>query len=106
MPALDRIARSEPDVTVVEVDLQESGDKVRSFIDQLGLDRLVPVLDTDRATTRRFGVLSLPSTFFIDRGGVIPHGELGGPPSGGQIRQGLGEAPCTGRGALPPGPRS
>ena len=92
MPALDRIARSEPDVTVVEVDLQESGVKVRSFIDQLGLDRLVPVLDTDGATTRRFGVLSLPSTFFIDRDGIIRHVELGGPLSDAQIRQGLAKA--------------
>jgi len=89
MPALDRVARSQPDVAVVEVDLQESGDKVRSFLSQLALDRLIPVLDTDGATTRRFGVLSLPSTFFIDREGVIRHVELGGPLSDDQIRRGL-----------------
>jgi len=64
----------------------------RSVIDQLGLDRLVPVLDTDGATTRRFGVLSLPSTFFIDRDGLIRHVELGGPLSDAQIRQGLAKA--------------
>src|SRR2546428_4547334 len=102
MPALDRIARSEPDVTVVEVDLQESGDKVRSFIDQLGLDRLVPVLHTDGATTPRFRVLSLPSTFFIHRDGGIRHVELGGPLSEAQIRHGLANARRTLRGALPP----
>ena len=76
MPALQRAAANEPDVVVLEVNLMESGDKARSFLDSLGLDRLQPVLDIDGATTRRFGVLSLPSTFFIDRAGVIRHLEL------------------------------
>jgi thiol-disulfide isomerase/thioredoxin len=92
MPALQRVAAAEPDVVVLEVDLQESGDKIRSFLDQLGLDRLVPILDSDGQTTRRFGVLSLPSTFFVDRAGVIRHLELGGPLSEEQIRLGIGKA--------------
>src|SRR2546428_3797651 len=85
MPALDRIARSEPDVTVVEVDLQESGDKVRSFIDQLGLDRLAPELDTDRATTPRFGALPLRSTILIYPDGRTRAAPLGGPLPDAQI---------------------
>ena len=76
MPALQRVAASERDIVVLEVDLMEPGDKARSFLDSLGLDRLQPVLDGDGATTRRFGVLSLPSTFFVDRTGVIRHLEL------------------------------
>ena len=76
MPALQRVAASEADVVVLEVDLMEAGDKARSFLDSLGLDRLQPVLDTDGATTRRYGVLTLPSTFFIDKDGVIRHLEL------------------------------
>jgi thiol-disulfide isomerase/thioredoxin len=76
MPALQRVAASEPDVVVLEVDLMEPGDKARSFLDSLGLDRLQPVLDSDGATTRRFGVLTLPSTFFVDKDGVIRHLEL------------------------------
>jgi len=76
MPALQRVAASEPDVVVLEVDLMEPGDKARSFLDSLGLDRLQPVLDGDGATTRRYGVLTLPSTFFVDRDGVIRHLEL------------------------------
>ena len=76
MPALQRVAASEPNVIVLEVDLMEAGDKARSFLDSLELDRLQPVLDTDGATTRRYGVLTLPSTFFIDKDGVIRHLEL------------------------------
>ena len=92
MPALQRVAGTEPDIVFLEIDLQEPGDKVRSFMDQLALDRLQPILDTDGATTRRFGVLSLPSTFFIDRTGVIRHLELGGPLTEEQIKTGIAKA--------------
>ena len=91
MPALQRVAASEPDVIVLEVDLMEPGDKARSFLDLLGLDRLQPVLDGDGATTRRFGVLSLPSTFFVDKTGVIRHLELTAM-SEAQIRTGIQKA--------------
>ncbi len=91
MPALQRVAASEPDVIVLEVDLMEPGDKARSFLDSLGLDRLQPVLDGDGATTRRFGVLSLPSTFFVDKTGVIRHLELTAM-SEAQIRTGIQKA--------------
>ena len=91
MPALQRVAASEPDVIVLEVDLMEPGDKARSFLDSLGLDRLQPVLDGDGATTRRFGVLSLPSTFFVDKTGVIRHLELT-PMSEEQMRTGVRKA--------------
>jgi thiol-disulfide isomerase/thioredoxin len=92
MPALQRVAVSEPEVVFLAVDLQESGDRARSFLDQLALDRLQLVLDTDGATTRRFGVLTLPSTFFIDRDGVIRHLEIGGPLSEEKIRAGIAKA--------------
>jgi cytochrome c biogenesis protein CcmG, thiol:disulfide interchange protein DsbE len=91
LPALQRVAASEPNVVVLEVDLMEGGDKARSFLDSLGLDRLQPVLDTDGATTRRFGVLGLPSTFFIDKDGVIRHLELRAM-SEAQIRTGIQKA--------------
>jgi thiol-disulfide isomerase/thioredoxin len=91
LPALQRVAASEPDVVVLEVDLMEAGDKARSFLDSLGLDRLQPVLDTDGATTRRFGVLGLPSTFFVDKDGVIRHLELTAVTEA-QIRNGIRKA--------------
>jgi thiol-disulfide isomerase/thioredoxin len=91
MPALQRVAASEPDVVVLEVNLMESGEKARSFLESLGLDRLQAVLDTDGATTRRYGVLILPSTFFIDSEGVIRHLELT-ELSEEQIRRGIRKA--------------
>lgn len=91
LPSLQRVAASEPDVVVLEVDLMEPADKARSFLDSLGLDRLQPVLDSDGATTRRFGVLSLPSTFFVDKDGVIRHLELTAVGEA-QIRNGIRKA--------------
>jgi thiol-disulfide isomerase/thioredoxin len=91
MPALQRVAASEADVVVLEVDLLEAGDKARSFLDSLGLDRLQPVLDSDGATTRRYGVLSLPSTFFVDKDGVIRHLEFTAMTEA-QIRNGIKKA--------------
>ncbi len=91
LPALQRVAASEPDVVVLEVDLMEPGDKARSFLDSLGLDRLQPVLDSDGKTTLRYGVLSLPSTFFVDKDGVIRHLELS-PMSEEQVRTGIRKA--------------
>jgi thiol-disulfide isomerase/thioredoxin len=92
MPALQRVAQTEPEVVFLAVDLQESGDKVRSFMEQLALDRLEPVIDGDGQTTRRYGVLSLPSTFFVDREGVIRHLHLGGPMTEAAIRTGIEKA--------------
>jgi thiol-disulfide isomerase/thioredoxin len=91
LPALQRVAASDPDVIVLEVDLMEPGNKARSFLDSLGLDRLQPVLDSDGATTRRYGVLSLPSTFFVDPNGVIRHLELTAVTEA-QIRNGIKKA--------------
>lgn len=92
MPALNRVASSSQDVIFLEVDLQEAGDKVRPFFDELALDRLTPLLDPDGATTRRYGVLSVPSTFFVDRQGIIRHLEIGGPMTDEQIRLGIAKA--------------
>ena len=76
MPMLNSVARSS-DAVFLAIDLQEDGVKARSFFDQLALDRLEPILDLDGQTTRRYGVVGLPVTFFIDAQGAIRHIERG-----------------------------
>ncbi len=76
MPALQRVAASSG-ATVLAVDLREDGAKVRSFLDSLGLDRLMPLLDLDGEVARRYDVIALPETFFIDASGVVRHIERG-----------------------------
>ncbi len=91
MPALNAVARGS-DAVFLAVDLQEDGAKVRSFLDQLALDRLEPVLDLDGQTTRRYGVVGLPATFFVDAQGVIRHIQRGEVMDQSVVREGIAKA--------------
>lgn len=77
MPLLDRAAAEHAGIVFLAVDLDEDGDRIRTFFDQIGVRRLEPLLDVDLVTSRRYGVLSVPSTFFIDSGGTIRHVKIG-----------------------------
>ncbi len=92
MPALERIATERPDVVFLEIDLQEDPEAVSAFFARYGLAHLQPVLDPQGKTTTRYGVLSLPTTFFVDPAGVIQHIRIGGPMSDEEIRQGIAKA--------------
>ena len=91
MPAMQRVAR-QTDVVFLAVDLLEDGAKVRSFMDSLALDRLEPLLDLDGTVTRRYAVLELPQTFFIDPQGVIRHIEHGQVLDDASVRKGIDKA--------------
>ncbi len=91
MPALNRVARGS-DAVFLAIDLLEDGAKVRSFFDQLALDQLQPILDTDRATALRYGAVSLPMTFFVDVTGTIRHVEYGQLLDDEAVRQGIAKA--------------
>lgn len=75
MPLLSSASR-DSDAVFLPIDLQESGATVGSFVDQLALD-VEPLLDLHGQTSRRYGVVGLPITFFIDREGIIRHVERG-----------------------------
>jgi len=91
MPAMQRVAGS-AGVTFLAVDLLEDGARVRGFMDSLALDRLMPLLDTDGAVARRYSVLELPQTFFLDAQGVIRHVEHGGVLDDAAVRKGIDKA--------------
>ena len=91
MPAMQRVAGA-GGATFLAVDLLEDGTKVRSFMDSLALDRLLPLLDTDGAVTRRYSVLELPQTFFLDAQGVIRHIEHGAVLDDAAVRRGIDKA--------------
>ncbi len=91
MPALNRVAGSS-DAAFLVVNLMEDGAKARSFLDSLALDRLTPLLDLDGAVARRYSVLQLPQTFFVDATGVIRHIEHGGVLDDAAIRRGIDKA--------------
>lgn len=77
MPLMDQVAGTEAGIVFLAVDLDEDGDKIRRFFDDIGLKRLEPLLDVDLVTTHRYAVLSVPSTFFVDASGTIRHVRVG-----------------------------
>ncbi len=77
MPLLDAAAASDPRITFLAVDLDEDGPKIRSFFDRIGIRKLEPMLDVGGATSRRYGLASVPSTYFVDAGGTIRHVQVG-----------------------------
>jgi thiol-disulfide isomerase/thioredoxin len=91
MPAMQRVAQSS-DARFLAVNLMEEGTRVRGFFDSLALDRLAPLLDTDGAVTRRYKVLELPQTFFIDPQGVVRHIEHGQVLDDDAVRKGIDKA--------------
>ena len=92
MPALDAAARADPELVVLGVDLEEDGSAVRGFFDRYALTAIQPLLDTDGATFQRWGVFTLPTTFFIDRDGTIQHLVVGGPMSADAIKTAIRKA--------------
>jgi thiol-disulfide isomerase/thioredoxin len=91
MPAMQRVAGS-GDATFLAVDLLEDGTRVRGFMESLALDRLQPLLDLDGAVTRKYAVLELPQTFFIDAQGVIRHIEHGAILDDAAVKRGIDKA--------------
>jgi cytochrome c biogenesis protein CcmG/thiol:disulfide interchange protein DsbE len=80
MPAIQRVYERYHDrgFTVLAVDLQESDAQVAAFIQELGLT--FPILmDRDGSVFARYRVMGLPSTFFVDREGIIQEVTVGGP---------------------------
>jgi peroxiredoxin len=77
LPELQAAAeRYDGEVVIAGVNQSEPADAVRAFASQLGLNFVVP-LDADGAVSRLYGVRSLPTTFFIDRQGVIRQMQIG-----------------------------
>ena len=63
-------------VAIVGVNQAETPAEVRAFAEKLGLTFAIP-LDQDAEVSRLYRVRSLPTTFFIDRSGVIRQMQVG-----------------------------
>lgn len=71
LPALQSAAeRYAGKIIIVGVDQGEAADVVQPYADELGLTFPVP-LDVDFAVGDRYDIRGLPTTFFIDRDGMI-----------------------------------
>ncbi len=72
MPAIEQTYRKyrEQGFVVLAVDLEEPKDRVQGFVDELGLTFPV-LLDESGTVSRRYRVLAIPTSFFVNRQGVI-----------------------------------
>ena len=59
-------------VEIIGIDEGESASVVVPFVDERGLTFTI-LLDSDTAVGSRYNVLGMPTTFFIDREGIIRH---------------------------------
>lgn len=77
LPTLQAAAERYGDqVLIVGVDQGEAPATVQRYVDQLSLTFAIP-LDTEFTVSERYNVRGLPTTFFIDRQGVIRQMWLG-----------------------------
>ena len=72
-------------IAIVGVDQAEPSEVVQSFAQEMGLTFSIP-LDTQAQVSRDYGVRSLPTTFFIDRQGIIRQIQAG-PVTGATLAQ-------------------
>jgi peroxiredoxin len=80
MPAIQHVYERYQDqgFTVLAVDVGEADAQVAAFADEQGLTFPI-LLDRDTSVSHRYQVRAMPSTFFIDRSGVVHEVTLGGP---------------------------
>jgi cytochrome c biogenesis protein CcmG, thiol:disulfide interchange protein DsbE len=78
MPQLEAASRRYADqVAVIGVNQVEPAGTVQAFANEVGLTYPIP-LDSSGVASRLYGVRSLPTTFFIDRDGMIRQIQVGG----------------------------
>ena len=80
MPALERVWNQyrERDLIILAVNLQESPQRVSAFVQEIGLTFPI-LLDDDGQVFQQYQVQLYPTTYFIDRGGIIRDVIYGGP---------------------------
>ena len=70
MPDLNRLHNENEDVVVLAVNVEESQDVARNYIEENGLDFPV-VLDSDGAISRQFLIDGLPNSYFVNPEGTF-----------------------------------
>jgi peroxiredoxin len=94
MPAIQRVYEKSRDrglqVLAVNTTFQDSEREVAAFIQQLGLTFPVP-LDRGGTVSAQYQLRALPSTFFVDRQGIIRKVVIGGPMSEATIQTAVEE---------------
>lgn len=76
MPELEAARRANPDLVILAVNRNESPEAIAAFAPKVGVSFPL-ITDRDGAIGDRYGVINLPTTFFINRDGTIAARHLG-----------------------------
>lgn len=76
MPELEAARRNNPDLVILAVNRNESTEAIAAFAPKVGVSFPL-ITDRDGAISERYGVINLPTTFFINRDGTIAARHLG-----------------------------
>lgn len=90
MPFLQQIndAYSAKGLVVLAVDINESPATIQKFMTELNLRLTVPI-DTGTKVAKSYGITGIPSTFLIDKNGVIQQKVIGAFPNEAAIEDAL-----------------
>ena len=75
---------------VLAINIGESSSQAAEFMQSLNLSFTV-LLDTDKDVARRYNITGIPTTFFIDKDGIILDKVIGAFQSTAQIENRLGK---------------
>ncbi|MEJ5346199.1 MULTISPECIES: TlpA disulfide reductase family protein [Chloroflexus] len=70
MPTLDAARRTNPDLVILAVNRNESTEAISAFAPKVGVSFPL-ITDRDGVIGERYGVINLPTTFFINSDGTI-----------------------------------
>jgi cytochrome c biogenesis protein CcmG, thiol:disulfide interchange protein DsbE len=76
MQAIERVVQRRPGLRVWAVNVGQSRDKVAAFVTKIGI-RYPALLDEQGAIARQYGVVGLPTTYFIGGDGRIRNKLIG-----------------------------
>lgn len=78
MPALASVMDDNDDLEVVGVNFGETPDQINAFLDAFEVDIDFPILlDPDGDVTFGYEVVALPTSYFVDSGGIIRYRRVG-----------------------------
>jgi len=92
MPFIQEIFRewSDAGLVILAIDIGENPSTVKGFMESYGFSFPV-LLDTSRDVALKYNVRGIPTTFFIDKNGIIKVVKVGAFPSKAAIEKSLGK---------------
>ncbi|GAB1420017.1 redoxin domain-containing protein [Anaerolineales bacterium] len=81
LPALNDFAETqgEDGVKIIAINFGESAEKVQTFLSEIGLEKphFTIVLDNESTIQRTYGVQGIPTTYAVDKEGIVRYLKLG-----------------------------